>query len=133
MKGPLTPKIIFTKNGKEIPNQPPNPVPPNANDVHGEFDPITGEIKRVWWTENGEILQNLPPIQVPLGANDVIFSTGDDGDSIDIFPPPGANDFHIKWEGSRIVDFYFTKDGVPIPPEPLPTISSMHLIFFSKC
>ncbi len=110
------PDILFTRDGQPMP--PPIPAPPGASDVHAVFDPNTGDIVSFYWTQRGDPFGS--PIPVPPGANDLAFGF----DEFDELPPPktappGTNDFEFVWRGGRIVEAWWTRDGVRIEPMPL--------------
>ena len=127
---PKLPKILYTKDGKPMP--PPIPAPPDANDVHVVFDPLTGKFIKVHWTKDGDIFG--PPVPIPDGANDFAFGFSE---FRELPPPreapPGANDFEFFWREGRITEAWWTRDGQRIEPMPLdPEEDAVHIDISAK-
>lgn len=107
------PVLIFTIDGKEVARI---VAPPGANDLRIIWGVLT---PYGYWTKNGQEIKGSR-FQIPPGVNDFHFSPNGRFTPVPpIAPPQGANDIEFRWEGDRIVEAWWTKDGQRMSRIPL--------------
>ncbi len=93
--------------------------PPDANDIRICAAQIT--IVNVWWTQDGRKIE--PPIPqlaraqgqcIEIGFRTLFGTFRVDDQTIQVAPPPNANDVLVEVQRVRIVKAEWTRDGRPI-------------------